>query len=79
MKGTVVQIFLDKGFCFIRGEDGIRRFAHTSKIYPGLFDSLREGTEVEFMPVKTDRGNRAEDVKLPGSRHADFEALFQKK
>lgn len=60
MKGTVVRIYLNKGYCFVRGEDRISRFAHASDFAKQEeFDVLREGQAVRFVPVVTEKGPRA--------------------
>ena len=69
MKGTVIRILPNKGFGFIRGEDGLSRFMHASTVQPrAAFDTMREGQCVEFDPTEDgplDKGNglRAENVR----------------
>ena len=41
--GTVVRMIRDRGFGFIRGEDGREIFFHHSSLPRGVFDSLSDG------------------------------------
>jgi len=63
MKGVVTRIFPDKGYGFIRGEDGYQRFFHAHFVFNKMFDTLYEGTEVEFVPKEADKGKQATEVK----------------
>jgi cold shock CspA family protein len=67
--GTITRINLNKGYCFVRGIDGLSRFAHASSFTPAsVFDTLREGQPVYFDSVqgKTDKGSglRAINIRL---------------
>lgn len=78
--GTVTRIIRgesarrDKGsgYFFIEDADGEQRFAHANDIGQQVYDTLKEGTKVEFTPVdpqpgaKRVRGNgfRAEQVTV---------------
>ena len=46
-KGTI-KTLTDRGFGFIKTEDGTELFFHRNEIEGMEFDSLREGQEVEF-------------------------------
>lgn len=49
MRGIITAIRADKGFGFLRGtNDGLDRFFNRSN--EPVFNSLQEGTEVEFEP-----------------------------
>jgi len=51
MIGTVIRALPNKGYAFVRGEDGLSRFCHANEfIPPESFDLLREGQGVEFTP-----------------------------
>lgn len=69
MKGTITRMLPNKGYGFVRGEDGLSRFMHASVVVPrAAFDTLREGQSVEFDPSEEgplDKGNglRAENVR----------------
>ena len=55
LRGTIIRILPSKGFCFIRDEHGVSRFAHTTSFEPSIaFDMAREGSAVEFEPVELD-------------------------
>jgi CspA family cold shock protein len=65
-RGTVTRLVRDRGFGFIRTQDGSEIFFHHSTLPSGVFDTLQEGQEVEFQ-AETDprgRGERARDVRL---------------
>lgn len=73
MIGTVITIIRAKGFCFLRGEDGLSRFAHARDFADQRdFDLLSDGKGVSFIPMDLNnsgqiiRGNglRAVDVKV---------------
>jgi CspA family cold shock protein len=67
--GTVVRMIRDRGFGFIRGQDGREIFFHHSSLPRGVFDSLSEGQELEY-EIEMDahgRGERARDVRLVDS------------
>ena len=52
MVGTVLSLFPNKGFGFIRGSDRITRFMHVSSfINRTEFDMLNIGERVLFVPV----------------------------
>tara|TARA_R110000824_G_scaffold143793_1_gene311529 strand:+ start:256 stop:495 length:240 start_codon:yes stop_codon:yes gene_type:complete len=69
MRGTIIRIVPNKGFLFIRGDDGISRFGHARAFAdPLAFDRAREGQAVAYTPV-TDAlgksgGARAVDIVL---------------
>ena len=65
-QGPIVRMIRDRGFGFVRTEDGSEVFMHHSALPPGVFDSLQEGREVEF-EIQHDprgRGERAVNVRL---------------
>jgi cold shock protein len=71
MEGTVKVVRGDKGFGFIRGEDGKEYFFHKSAIQNGRLDDVegddrkgKKGTAVTFEPTEGDKGLRAEDVYI---------------
>jgi CspA family cold shock protein len=68
-RGTVVRLIRDRGFGFIRLEDGSEVFFHHSSMNPGEFDSLQDGEELE-LSVEQDprgRGSRAANVRRAGT------------
>ena len=63
MNGTIKKLTPDRGFGFIRGENGSEYFFHRSELRGGLrFEDLREGQRVSFEPQQADKGPRAADV-----------------
>lgn len=62
MNGKVLRILKDKGFGFVRGDDGVERFFHRSAVATG-FDRLNEGTVVTFEDESSNKGPRATDVR----------------
>ncbi len=64
MTGTI-KTLTDKGFGFIsrEGEDK-ELFFHSNDLVDVTFDELKVGDEVTFDVVDSDKGPRAENVKL---------------
>jgi cold shock CspA family protein len=59
MTGTIIRLVPNKGYCFIRGDDGVSRFGHARAFKdPLAFDLAREGQAVTYTPV-TDALGRA--------------------
>ena len=68
-RGTVVRMIRDRGFGFIRLQDGSEVFFHHSAMGPGEFDALTEGQELEFT-IEQDprgRGSRAANARPAGT------------
>ncbi len=71
MRGTVVRMIRDRGFGFVRSEDGSEVFFHHSSLPRGVFDTIQDGQEMEF-EIETDtqgRGQRATNVELTNSAY----------
>ena len=62
-KGTIKRLIRDRGFGFIKAEDGREIFFHRSEVQDVDFDSLEEGNAVEFNVEKGPKGRRATSVK----------------
>jgi CspA family cold shock protein len=62
MTGTVKSLHLEKGFFFIRGQDGKDYFAHKTVCKNVRFETLTVGQEVEFEDASGAKGPRADDV-----------------
>jgi cold shock CspA family protein len=63
MKGRVRNINEGKQFGFIRGENGIDYFFHSSGLVNKTdWPELYNGREVTFEPTEGTKGPRAEDV-----------------
>jgi cold shock CspA family protein len=55
--GTIITICGTQGYGFIWDDDGRAYFFHRiGLISPPNFDDLREGQQVEFIPVKSGKG-----------------------
>jgi len=67
MNGTI-KTKTDKGFGFIsrEGEDK-DLFFHSNDLNGVTFDELQIGAKVSFDVVKSDKGSKAENVRLAGS------------
>ena len=67
-KNGVVKWFnADKGYGFIRQEDGPDVFVHYSAIQGAGFRSLEEGERVEFEITEGQKGKQASNVIRMGS------------
>jgi len=62
-KGTIRRLVADRGFGFIKREQGGDLFFHRNQLQGAGYDSLREGQEVEF-EVEQDRNNRPQAVRV---------------
>lgn len=63
MKGTVKMFNKEKGYGFIRAEDGKDYFFHYSALLMDDFKTAEKGENVEFEVEESDRGLRAKNVK----------------
>ena len=64
MNGTIKKITRDRGYGFIRAEDGVDYFFHRSDLRGGLTaDTLTEGWRVVFEAKHGDKGPRAADIR----------------
>ncbi len=68
MNGTIRRLTLDRGFGFLRGDDGRDYFFHRSDLADGAdgFSDLNEDDKVTFEPVvpAPEKGLRAAKVRL---------------
>jgi cold shock protein len=65
-QGPIVRIIRDRGFAFVRTDDGSEIFMHHSTLPSGVFDTLQENQEVSF-DIENDprgRGQRAVNVSV---------------
>ena len=62
-KGKIKKMVRDRGFGFIRGDDGKEVFFHRSGLGATDYDSLSEGDTVEYVVQEGPRGARAENVR----------------
>jgi CspA family cold shock protein len=65
MYGTIKKIMRDKGYGFIKPDDGSDDvFFHRSGVAPKVyFEDLRDGGEVEFEVRKGEKGPQAFNLK----------------
>lgn len=63
VRGRVKKLVPDRGFGFVRGDDGKEVFFHRSGLGPNDYDSLSEGDVVEYVVQEGPRGPRAENVR----------------
>jgi len=61
--GKIKKLVRDRGFGFISDADGSEVFFHQSSLSGITFDSLQEGSGVEFDVEKSDKGPRAVNVQ----------------
>jgi len=62
-RGKIKKMVRDRGFGFIRGDDGKEVFFHRSGLNAADYDVLSEGDTVEYVVQEGPRGARAENVK----------------
>jgi CspA family cold shock protein len=62
--GTVKKLVRERGFGFIKRQDGVELFFHKSAFQGAGFDTLTEGQAVEFDIEKGDKGSRAANMKV---------------
>ena len=63
MKGTVKMFNSEKGFGFIRTEEGKDVFFHWSNLVIDGFKTAEAGEAVEFEVEETERGPRATNIR----------------
>lgn len=64
VRGRVKKLVPERGFGFVRGDDGKEVFFHRSGLGPNEYDSLSEGDLVEYVVQEGPRGPRAENVRM---------------
>jgi CspA family cold shock protein len=69
-RGRIKKMVRDRGFGFIRGDDGKEVFFHRSGLNGADYDSLAEGDAVEYVIQEGPRGARAEHVRSVGAEVA---------
>ena len=62
-RGRIKKMVRDRGFGFIRGEDGKEVFFHRSGMAGSDYDEVAEGDTVEYVIQEGPRGARAEHVR----------------
>ena len=69
-KGKIKKMVRDRGFGFIRGDDGKEVFFHRSGLNAADYDALSEGDNVEYVVQEGPRGARAENVRQASPEEA---------
>jgi CspA family cold shock protein len=69
-KGRIKKMVRDRGFGFIRGDDGKEVFFHRSGLTGADYDALSEGDAVEYVIQEGPRGARAEFVRTLAAEEA---------
>lgn len=64
MKGKIKKLIKERGFGFINAEDGKEVFFHRSALEGTDFDTLEEGSSVEFNLERGPKGPRAVNVRM---------------
>ena len=62
-RGRIKKMVRDRGFGFIRGDDGKEVFFHRSGMNGADYDAVSEGDAVEYVIQEGPRGARAEHVR----------------
>ena len=63
-KGKIKKIVRDRGFGFISDTDGREVFFHQSGLVEVAFTSLNEDQQVEFEVETSDKGPRAQNIRV---------------
>jgi len=63
LRGRIKKMVRDRGFGFIRGDDGKEVFFHRSGLAGSDYDLLSEGDPVDYVVQEGPRGPRAENVR----------------
>jgi CspA family cold shock protein len=61
--GRIKKIIPDRGFGFVRADDGNEVFFHRTELTLADFDQLEEGQVVEFDIVDSPKGPRAQNLR----------------
>ena len=64
MKGKVKNLNNEKGFGFIKTEEGKDVFFHYSELQMSGFKTVTAGQSVEFEVIETEKGLRAVNIKV---------------
>ena len=61
--GKIKKIIPDRGFGFVRAEDGNEVFFHRTEMPSSDFDALEEGEAVTFEIMQSPKGPRARNLQ----------------
>jgi cold shock CspA family protein len=65
VRGVVTRLVRNRGFAFLKGDDGIERFFHCSAVRPWInFSNLSEDDKVTFEEDRSAKGPRAKNIDL---------------
>jgi cold shock protein len=62
--GKINKLVRDRGFGFINDTDGREVFFHQSSLAEAKFDTLQEGSNVEFEVEKSPKGPKAINIRI---------------
>lgn len=62
-EGRIKKIIYDRGFGFVRGDDGNEVFFHRTELNNVDFDALEEGQPVSYDVVNSPKGPRARNLR----------------
>ena len=74
MNGTIPRLVPERGFGFIRADDGQEFFFHRTALHATRFEDLAPGTAVEFQ-VSREEGDRPDEGPRAVSVHLAADAL----
>lgn len=63
-RGVIRRLISDRGFGFIKSDDGQDLFFHRSELLDVSFGLLEEGQNVEFEKRQGSKGPKAVNIKL---------------
>jgi cold shock CspA family protein len=76
MSGRVMRVFVQRGFGFVMGEDGISRFLHAKDVKPRVaFDKMHEGQAVRFKSMDLTKDGAEPASKGNGLRAVEIEVI----
>jgi len=64
--GRIKKIIPDRGFGFVRADDGNEVFFHRTELTTVDFDALQEGEQVTFDIIESPKGPRARNLQRVG-------------
>ncbi len=64
MDGTIARLIADKGFGFIRAQNGTEFFFHMSAVRGQTFAELQKDQPVQFDEEQSEKGPRATNVRV---------------
>jgi cold shock CspA family protein len=74
MHGTIARLVPERGFGFIRADDGHEFFFHRNALHATRFEDLAPGTAVDFQ-VGREEGDRPDEGPRAVSVHLAADAL----